>query len=160
MEKKEKIFQSITHGTLTKELLFNQIAKDLMSGDEYLITVGTDSQTYSKTKVVTVICLHKIGKGGKFFYTVEHVGQIENIRLKVYNETWRSIELAKELTEFLYTRNLDFDIVIHVDIGKSQKGKTADLINEIMGWVKSEGFEAHHKPDSYTASSIADRISK
>ena len=158
----EKKYHSITHGTMDELGVFEQIEKDLIENpdSDYLITVGTDSQTYSKTKIVTVICLHKIGKGGKFFYSVEYLPPIHNIRQKVYDETNRSIELAKRMTEHLYENDLDFDIVIHVDIGKSKKGKTADLIQEIMGWVTASGFECHHKPDSWTASSVADRISK
>lgn len=158
----EKKYHSITHGTLTEQGVYEQIEKDLIEhpGSDYLITVGTDSQTYSKTKIVTVIALHQVGKGGKFFYSVEYLAPIHNIRQKVYDETARSIELSKRMTDYLYEHDLDFDIVIHVDIGRSRKGKTAELIQEIMGWVNAEGFVCHHKPDSYTASTIADRISK
>ncbi len=155
-------YKSITHGELQEVDMFQLIAEDIRKnkGYDFLITIGTDSQTYSKTNVVTVVALHKVGHGGKFFYSMEKVNRIDNIRVKVYNETFRSIELAKRFTEFAYKLNLDINIIIHVDIGKSRRGKTHDLISEIMGWVQSEGFEAHHKPDSYVASTIADRLSK
>jgi len=158
----ERKYHSITHGVLTQQEVFEQIEKDIVENpdNDYLITVGTDSQTYSKTKIVTVICLQNVGHGGKFFHYTDYTKPIDNIRVKVYNETYRSLELSKEMTEYLYANDLDFDIVIHVDIGKSRRGKTHTMINEIMGWVTAEGFECHHKPNSYVASSIADKISK
>ena len=160
MEEKEIKYNSITYGQLTEEELFKVISEYVADDMDYLITVGTDSQSYSRTKVVTVIAIHRVGKGGIFFHSTEYMPHMENVRLKVYNETYRSIELTKRLTAYLYDKGLDFDIVIHVDIGRSKRGKTAELIHEIMGWVTAEGFKAEHKPDSYTASCIADRLSK
>ena len=49
---------------------------------------------------------------------------------------------------------------IHVDAGRSENGKTKELIPAIVGWIKSQGFECEIKPDSFVASTIADRISK
>ena len=37
---------------------------------QYEFTVGTDSQSYDKTKMVEVIAVHRVGKGGIFFYNV------------------------------------------------------------------------------------------
>jgi predicted RNase H-related nuclease YkuK (DUF458 family) len=47
---------------------------------------------------------------------------------------------------------------IHVDAGN--KGPTSRYISEIVGWVRACGFDCRIKPDSYCASSIADRVSK
>jgi uncharacterized protein len=158
----EKIFKSITHGRLTKSEVFQQILKDLSDhkNQEYLLSIGTDSQTYSGMKIVTVIAVHKVGKGGKFFYYEEYLPRPNSIREKLYEETQRSLILGKELTEFLYENEMDFEIFIHVDMGESKKGKTYDLIREIMGWITAEGFVGVYKPDSNTASEIADRLSK
>lgn len=51
---------------------------------------------------------------------------------------------------------------IHIDAGYSEKGKTKDLIPELVGWVKGSisNCEVYVKPDSYVASGIADKISK
>jgi predicted RNase H-related nuclease YkuK (DUF458 family) len=158
----EKMFKSITHGKLTKQQVFEQILKDLTFDldQEYVLSIGTDSQTYSGMKIVTVIAVHKVGKGGKFFYYEEYLPRPNSIREKLYEETQRSLELGKQLTEFLYQNELDFEIMIHVDMGNSKKGKTYELINEIMGWITAEGFVGVYKPDSNTASEIADRLSK
>lgn len=159
---KQIMFKSITHGRLTKEQVFNQILIDLANykDQEYIVSIGTDSQTYHKMKIVTVIAIHKIGKGGKFYYYEEFLSRPNSIREKLYQETQRSLDLGKELTEFLYENQLDFEIIIHVDMGNSKKGKTYELISEIMGWITAEGFVGQYKPDSNTASEIADRLSK
>ena len=38
--------------------------------------------------------------------------------------------------------------------------KTKELIPELVGWIKSCGYDCEVKPDSFVASSIADKISK
>jgi predicted RNase H-related nuclease YkuK (DUF458 family) len=126
-------YNSITYGKLSESEMFNIIKETISDFDnDYVITIGTDSQTYSRTKVITVIAIHKVGKGGIFFYSSEHLKPITNLRVKIYNETMRSLELAKRLNEFLFNENLDYDIFVHLDIGRSKKGKTAELINELM----------------------------
>jgi hypothetical protein len=155
-------YNSITHGRLTEQEMFDIISNTLSTypDEDFVVTIGTDSQTYSRTRVITVIAIHRVGKGGFFFYTAEHLKPIDNLRIKVYNETYRSIETAKRLNEHLFNKGLDYDIIVHLDIGRSKKGKTAELIAELMGWVKGEGFESEIKPNSYAASCIADRLSK
>ena len=55
-----------------------------------------------------------------------------------------------------YYSNIDF--AIHVDAGKN--GKTREVIPDIVEWVKACGFECETKPNSFVASSIADKYSK
>ena len=55
---------------------------------------------------------------------------------------------------------LNVPISIHVDAGNSDKGKTKPLIPELVGWVKACGYDYEVKPNSFAASSIADKISK
>jgi uncharacterized protein len=155
-------FNSITHGRLSKNEMFERVLNDLHlhKEEEIVLTIGTDSQTHGKMKVVTVVCFHRVGKGGKFFYRTEYVEKSHSVREKLYLETQKSLELGKELTEFLFQNEMDFEIIIHVDMGSSKKGKTYELINEIMGWITAEGFTGYYKPEAGVASTIADRISK
>ena len=51
-------------------------------------------------------------------------------------------------------------IAIHVDAGNSTSGKTRELIPELVGWIKACGYDCSVKPDSFVASTIADRLSK
>ena len=54
--------------------------------------------------------------------------------------------------------NMHFSI--HVDAGVSPHGKTRELIPELVGWIKSCGYDCETKPYSWVASCIADKISK
>ncbi|OIP75689.1 hypothetical protein CO121_01205 [bacterium (Candidatus Gribaldobacteria) CG_4_9_14_3_um_filter_36_15] len=45
---------------------------------------------------------------------------------------------------------------IHADIGEN--GKTKDMIKEVVGLIRSNGFEAKVKPESFAASVVADRF--
>ena len=129
---------------------------------KYEISVGTDSQNSSRTKLVQVITFRRVGHGGIFFYTSEYVQLIDNLRLKIYEETSRSIEIAQFFfNKFIKTFNCDdYDITfyIHCDIGNS--GVTQQFVREIKGWIQSCGYNCLIKPESYTASGIADKLSK
>lgn len=154
----------VTHDEMVK------IVADYISADptqEYEITVGTDSQNHSQTKMVEVIALHRIGHGGIFFYRVDYVRKIKSLKEKIVEETSRSLENASGLLDDvqlqLLEEGIDIDdlnihFIIHCDIG--HEGKTQALIKEIVSWVHSAGYECQIKPDSYAASGIANKISK
>ena len=138
---------------------------------DYEITVGTDSQNHSSTHMVEVIAICRVGNGGIFFYRVEYMDKIMDLRQKIYEETSRSLENAHGLLDEIYLQIVksdeDFDLEklnihfgVHCDIGRGRKSKTRVLVQEIMGWVEAEGFECVIKPDSYTASGIANKFSK
>ncbi|WP_373262187.1 ribonuclease H-like YkuK family protein [Hungatella hathewayi] len=135
-------------------------------GAEFSLTVGTDSQNFSDTKVVVVVAMRCIGHGGIYFYEVSHVDKIQNVKQKLNYETSLSLDLANAIMNILENNQdyeelfLNSNFSIHVDAGHSPKGKTKELIPEIVGWIRACGYECVVKPDSYTASSIADRISK
>ena len=129
------------------------------------ITVGTDSQNFDKTKIVSVIAANKEGHGGIFFYEVSMIPRICDVARKLNEETSRSLSVIMGLTEKLEGnafRELREDMVlsVHIDAGWSEKGKTKELIPGLVGWVRACGYDCKVKPDSYAASSIADRISK
>lgn len=159
--------KSITYGDVDLDRIV-QIIDDLVSthpNDNYQIIVGTDSQNFDKTKIVVVIAVIRESKGGIFFYDITKVDRINNIKQKLMAETGISVDYATRLMEafdkhyeetgFDYT-NLHFSI--HVDAGFN--GPTKDVIPEIVGWIKACGWDVHVKPESYVASSIADKISK
>lgn len=50
---------------------------------------------------------------------------------------------------------LDYNLEIHVDVG--QHGKTKEIIDEVVGMIIGSGFEVRTKPDSYGASTVADK---
>lgn len=134
---------------------------------KYDITVGTDSQNFDKTKIVEVIAVHRVGSGGIFFYRVDFVRRIDNLRQKIQEETSRSIAIADSLVDMLGKAmaglGLDIDALdvhmsIHCDVGYN--GRTRALIQEIVGWVNASGYDCRIKPDSYAASGVANKYSK
>lgn len=135
--------------------------------NSYEITVGTDSQNFDRTKMVEVIAVHRKGRGGTYFYNIEFVRRITNLKQKINEETSRSLIVANDLLECLedmflandmVMEDMDVSFQIHCDIGRA--GKTSVLIKEIVSWVTSQGYVCLIKPDSYAASDIADKYSK
>ena len=49
-------------------------------------------------------------------------------------------------------------IIIHSDIVVNNT--TNKLINEIVGWITASGFDCEIKPQSFAASSVANKLSK
>jgi predicted RNase H-related nuclease YkuK (DUF458 family) len=117
--------------------------------------------------MVEVIALHNVGNGGIFFYYIEYVRRMTNVKDKIIEETQRSLNNAKGLMDNIQFKLIDNDIdienlnlrlQIHCDVGN--KGKSKSLIKQITNWVNALGYDCTIKPDSYTASGIANKISK
>jgi uncharacterized protein len=152
--------RSLTYGEVSFERMCH-IIKSFISKDtdkKYEVTVGTDSQNFDITRTVIVVAVWRVGSGGIFFYDTKLIKKITNLQQKIFYETSLSIETAKILEGALKDDNLSCDVTIHVDVGP--RGKTSQLIPDIRAWVNSYGFKCKTKPDSYTASCIANRYSK
>lgn len=131
-----------------------------MPNAEYKVVIGTDSQTRTyETIFVTAIIIQRIGKGALFFYTKNRHKAIKDLRYRIYQETEYSlkcVELFKQHGFFSFIQHLPMEI--HLDVG--QQGDTRKLIQEVVGWVTSIGYQAKIKPESYAASAVADRFTK
>lgn len=164
------MFRSQTYGSIEIENIPEKIRTYYEQMKKYdssfKIIVGTDSQNFSDTKMVTVIAIICEGHGGIFFYEITRQPIIRDVRTKLHVETNESLRIATQLVD-LMEDNKEYEEVylnstfsIHVDAGKSEKGKTKELIPELVGWIKSCGYDCEVKPESFVASSIADKISK
>ena len=169
--KNNQTWTSPTHGKLTLEEIPRYIRDYYNRMKQYdtniRITIGTDSQNFCYTKEVNVIAVICEGHGGIFFYKINNRDRILDVRTKLQMETGDSLEIADKLIRLLETEEyeevfLNTTFSIHIDAGYSEKGKTKDLIPELVGWVKGSisNCEVYVKPDSYVASGIADKISK
>jgi predicted RNase H-related nuclease YkuK (DUF458 family) len=139
--------------------IVNRVEEYMNDGYEHDIVIGTDSQRgKSKVKFVTAIAIHKIGKGGIFFYHSMMSDYIHNLSDRIYMETTMSINCATELLDIFMENDMIPDIKIHCDVG--QDGATRDLIQGIVGYVTAAGFECEIKPQATVAACIADRFSK
>lgn len=131
--------------------------------NQYRLIVGTDSQAgVDEVIFVTAIVIYRVGRGGRFFYHKENQRLRTGMKQRIYYEVSKSLELASKLTGFLANEEEelaeDIQIEIHVDVGK--KGPTNSIIKEVVGMVVGSGFEALIKPDSYAASTVADKYTK
>lgn len=163
------MFKSNTYGNLELEEIPSKICDYMQKMKHYdvplQIVVGTDSQNFDKTKIVSVIAVTCEGHGGIFFYEVERIRRISDVRMKLTEETTRSLDIMTRLVEIIekdeYKELRDNStLAIHVDAGWSDKGKTKELIPMLVGWIKACGYDCKVKPESFASSSIADKLSK
>ena len=158
------IFISPTDGKLNLEQIYEKIISFIAREPEnsYKLIVGTDSHPGVEEVIfVTAIVIYRIGRGGRFFYHKKKDALKVGMKQRIFYEVSRSLDVASQLTgifaqESEYTA--DLDIEIHVDVG--QKGPTSEIIKEVVGMVVGNGYEAMIKPESYAASSVADRFTK
>ena len=164
------MFTSPTHGNLDMHGVCDRILDFYEShkkyGSQTSIIVGTDSQNFDDTKIASVIAVVCDGHGGIFFYDITRRPLISDVRTKLHVETGDSLKVAEELVGVLEDDEkyeemyVSCPLSIHIDAGNSTKGKTRELIPELVGWIKACGYDCSCKPDSFVASSIADKISR
>lgn len=154
-------FLSPTFGKMTLDeacqSIFDYIQEE--PSFRYSIIIGTDSDGYGEVDFVTALMVHRIGRGGRCFITKTKVANIAELRQKIYQEATLSLEVTelvlKKLKQFLSEEYLHKGFEIHVDIGEN--GPTKDMIKEVVGMIKGSGYTVRIKPESYCASSVADR---
>ncbi|MGI6307437.1 MAG: ribonuclease H-like YkuK family protein [Dethiobacteria bacterium] len=157
------IFCSPTKGKMTLEEVFAEIIAYMKDQpqEQYKLIIGTDSQTHLGEEVifVTAIIVHRVGKGGRFFFCRKKHYFLQSLRQRIFFETSLSLEVAGRFTNLLSENGYaHLNVEIHLDVG--EKGDTRDLIKEVVGMVIGSGFDARIKPDSYGATKVADRYTK
>lgn len=133
-------------------------------GTPFNVVIGTDSQNHSDTRMVSAVVCQCEGHGGIYFYRIEHMRKIKEVRQKLNQETQLSLQYANEFLDVLAETDEELfasvSFSIHIDAGKSDDGKTKELIPSLVGWIHSCGYECSCKPESFAASTVANRISK
>lgn len=138
-----------------------QTISDFISADpkrEYKVIVGTDSEKRSGdlADFVTAIVVHRVGNGGRYFWRHLEAAKIHTLRDRMWKEVILSLEVSKEVVALLKTAGLEkCGFEIHVDVGEN--GETRSMIQELVGAIRANNFEAKTKPESYAASKVADR---
>jgi predicted RNase H-related nuclease YkuK (DUF458 family) len=154
-------FHSPSRGRLSFDHLFADLIDYVQEvpDAEYKIIIGTDSQVKESTCFVTAIIVHRLGKGARYYYTRERETIGRSLRQRIFYETSRSLAVASQMAEKLAENgHADLNVEIHLDVGKN--GPTAELIREVVGMVTGSGFNAKIKPESYGASTVADKYTK
>jgi len=155
-------------------LAFDQMVKELFNyikekpEKKYEIVVGCDSCSGDKVSFPVAIVILRIGEGGIFFlkrikYPLSQKKKFIDYHQRILQEVLLSCEIALLLKEAIFKKikstssNLNYQFrYIHADVG--EKGRTKDMIREVVGMIKSNGFEAKIKPESFAASVVADRF--
>jgi len=158
-------FYNPTNGKLTLDEVVQEVADFIHQEPEssYGLVIGSDSQgrrINGKMLVdfVTAIVIHRRGKGGRYFWQKKREKGFYTLRNKIYTETILSVETAKNFVPKLKERlngNGHYNLEIHIDVG--EVGPTREMIKEVIGIVRGNGLVPKIKPDSYGASSIADK---
>jgi len=162
-------FFNPTKGSLS----FDQILQELVSYMEekphkrYEVIVGCDSSSSEDPNFPVAVVVLRVGEGGRFFLRRIHYPapkRFYNLHERILQEVLLSCQLALVLRERLayLAENEKFTIpyefqYIHADIG--QHGPTKDMIREVAGLIRGNGFEPKIKPESFVASTVADRYS-
>ena len=156
-----KEFFSPTSGPLAFDEMFERIVEYIKEGDgeRYNLIIGTDSFLGDETLFVCAVVIHRVGHGGRYFYSKLRRRNMESMRQRIFYEATLSLELATLLKDKLSENGFKkFPVEIHLDVGDN--GDTKDIIREVVGMVTGCGYAAVTKPDSYGATKVADRHSK
>lgn len=125
---------------------------------QYKVTIGTDSKLYGRTNAdfVTAVVVHRIGRGGRYFWRRAELTNFHTLRDRIIQEVMFSLDVAKDILIVLKEAStLSFDFEIHIDIGEN--GETKVMIKELTAMIRANNFEVKTKPESYSASWVADR---
>lgn len=157
-------FISPSLGSLSASEMIKNVA-EFVAGEPqafYRLVIGTDSQTrkqngQSEVDFVTAIVVHRQGKGAKYYWRREKKNITPVLREKIYTETLISLNIAQAIVPDLRkaVTPAKYDLEIHVDVGPL--GPTREMIREVVGMVNGSGYTAKTKPDSWGASSVADK---
>jgi predicted RNase H-related nuclease YkuK (DUF458 family) len=145
------------------ELTFDEVVEELVATmqanpkERFEILIGTDSSiTFDRIDFVSAIVLHRVGKGGRYFWTRRREPCLPSLRQRIWREAWLSFELAQRLIGGLAAVSLlQYNLEIHVDIGEN--GKTKEMIDEVVGMIIGNGLSVKIKPHAYAASAVADK---
>lgn len=152
-------FNSPTYGKLDWDQTLRKIiwffGRDIKAS--YEVIIGTDSEGQKgDVDFVSAIIVHKKGRGGVYFWGRQKIKNLYSLKQRIWQEAFVSLNLAQKFVDdFTKMGLLDLNLEIHVDIGPN--GETREMISDIVGMIRANGFKVATKPSSWGASTVADR---
>ncbi len=158
------------HNPSIGSLKFSQVIDEIFNYIEkkpdcfYDIIVGCDSSSGESPQFPVAIVILRVGEGGRVFLKKINYDdrKFYSLKERILEEVLISCELSLELKDALNKKiqelRKDYNYrfrYIHADIGEN--GDTRNMIKEVVGLIKGNGFEAKIKPEAYVASAVADR---
>jgi len=162
-------FYNPTKGNLKIEEVLQELFNYILEKPEksYEIVVGCDSSSSQEPNFPLAVVILRSGEGGRFFLKrIAYKGRkFYSWKTRILEEVFLSCQMALYLRENFEKKIIDSERkdfhyylrYIHADVG--EKGKTRDMIKEVIGLIRGNGFEAKIKPESFAASNVADRFS-
>jgi len=163
---KQGYFYNPSKGNLTIDQVITELTGYMTQSPEkfYDIVVGCDSSSGKEPNFPVAIVILRKGEGGRFFLkkVTYKNRKFYNWKERILEEVMLSCQLAlffrehleKKGDSFLNKFNYQFRY-IHADVG--EKGQTKDMIKEVVGLIRGNGFEPKIKPEAYVATTVADR---
>lgn len=160
-------FYNPSKGNLKIEGVIEELFNYIFEKPEkfYEIIVGCDSSSDEEPHFPVAVVILRVGEGGRFFLKkISYKGRkFSNWKTRILEEVFLSCQLALYLRENLEKQKVNLNNeklryqlqYIHADVGEN--GKTKDMIKEVIGLIRGNGFEAKIKPESFVASTVADR---
>ena len=145
-----------------KEITFFEIINKIKSHHKNSgqVFVGTDSYINSgycifATSIVLLGAENQ--RGGLYFYKKEKYNEPTRFYTRILKEVEKSINIAIDITEICPNANLE----IHIDVSPEGKNeKTSQMARMLMGYATGSGFKCKIKPDSFAATTVADKHTK
>lgn len=168
-------FQNLTNKSMTFNEVYQHIIRFMKKDPtgRYRLIFGTDSQVHTTyTRFITGIVIQCESKGAwACIRKVIVPRKMMNLHERISYETTLTEEVVSMFSEDKKEQLIDivlpniykgssFTLEGHIDIGSSTKNKTRVFVNEMVGRMESLGIEPKIKPDSFVASSYANRFTK
>lgn len=165
----EKFLNGFFYNPSKGNLKIGQVVDEIVSYIQekpekfYDIVIGCDSSSGQEPYFPAVVVVLRKGEGGRFFLKKISYNdrKFYNWKERILEEVMLSCQLALCLKDIFFQKFNGFDRsdyqlrYIHADVGEN--GATRDMVKEVTGLIRGNGFEPKIKPESYAASVIADR---
>lgn len=168
-------FQNLQEKDMSFAQVFSRILRFMKINPRgnYRLMIGTDSQVHHDyTLFITGIVIQSEGKGAWACIKKEiYSRRMDHLHERISTETSLTEEVVSMFTEdrkinmidiilpFIY-QGSSFTMEGHLDIGAGKRNKTKIYVEEMMARIESMGLEPKIKPDSFVASSYANRFTK
>ncbi len=138
----KNMFAKMSDGS--KVALDEYVQSVLTTNPEVEVYVGCDSQNYPQTTVyVSTVLFRYPNRGANVLYVKEKVNKITDMWTRLWEETERSIVVARFLQEECSVNVKQIDM----DYNSDQSFASNKLVHAAVGYAESMGFEARTKPD-------------
>jgi len=143
-----------------KPAAFCQILDEIINSDPSAeIYVGTDSDpSRKKVAFVTGVVIRYPGNGANYYWSRRYIesNKFFNLGHRLELEVADSIVVATVLRKETGRDK----IIIHADCSSDPRNASFEFLNRITSYSRAMGFTTVAKPDSWAASSVADKHAK